>query len=67
MLLLLHRTWQCSDEVPLQHRFEVGVDVAVLVVAHAGDQALHKLHLVSLRPLVKQGNAMLLLLLVVAL
>lgn len=41
-------TWQRSDEVPLQHGFEVGVDVAVLVVAHTGDQALDKLHLVGL-------------------
>lgn len=60
-------TWQRSDEVPLQHGFEVGVDVAVLVVAHTGDQALDKLHLVGLWPLVKQGDAVFLLLLIVAL
>ncbi len=60
-------TWQRSDEVPLQHGFEVGVDVAVLVVAHTGDQALDKLHLVGLRPLVKQGDAVFLLLLIVTL
>lgn len=60
-------TWQRSDEVPLQHGFEVGVDVTVLVVAHTGDQALNKLHLVGLRPLVKQGDAVILLLLIVSL
>lgn len=41
-------TWERGDEVPLQHGFEVGVNVAVLVVAHTGDQALDKLHLVGL-------------------
>lgn len=60
-------TWQRSNEIPLQHWFEVGIDVAVLVVAHTGNQALNKLHLLGLRPLVKQGNAMLLLLLIVPL
>lgn len=60
-------TWQRSDEVPLQHGFEVGVNVAVLVVAHTGDQALDKLHLVGLRPLVKQSDAAFLLLLIVSL
>lgn len=60
-------TWQRSDEVSLQHGFEVGVDVAMLVVAHTGDQALDKLHLVGLRPLVKQGDAVFLLLLVIPL
>lgn len=60
-------TWQRSDEVPLQHGFEVGVYVAVLVVAHTWDQALDKLHLVGLRPLVKQGDAVFLLLLIVSL
>ena len=60
-------TWQRCDEVPLQHGFEVGVDVAVLVVTHAGDQVLHKLHLVRLRPLVKQDDAVLLVLVIVAL
>lgn len=70
-MLHLHQcgicTWQRSDEVPLQHGFEVGVDVAVLVVAHTGDQALNELHLVGLRPLVKQSNAVFLLLLIVSL
>lgn len=60
-------TWQRSDEVPLQHGFEVGVDVAMLVVAHTGDQPLDKLHLVSLGPLVKQSDAVFLLLLIVSL
>ena len=60
-------TRQRRDEVSLQHGFEVGVDVAVLVVAHPRDQVLHKLHLVSLRPLVEQHHAVLLLLVVVAL
>lgn len=60
-------TWQRSDEVPLQHGFEVGVYVAVLVVAHTGNQALNKLHLVGLRPLVKEGDAVFLLLLIVSL
>lgn len=60
-------TWQRRDEVPLQHGFEVGVDVAVLVVAHTGNQALNKLHLVGLRPLVKEGDAVFLLLLIVSL
>lgn len=41
--------------------------MAVLVVAHTGDQALDKLHLVGLRPLVKQGDAVFLLLLIVSL
>ena len=60
-------TWQRRDEVPLQHGFEVGVDVAVLVMTHAGDQVLHELHLVCLRPLVKQDDAVLLVLVIVAL
>lgn len=60
-------TWQRCDEVPLQHGFEVGVDVAVLIVTHAWYQMLHKLHLVGLRPLVKQLDAHVLLFLVVAL
>ena len=60
-------TWQCCDEVTLKHGFEVGVDVAVLVVAHMGDEVFYKLHLVSLRPLVKQGDALLLLLVTVPL
>jgi hypothetical protein len=41
--------------------------VAVLVVTHAGDQVLHELHLVCLRPLVKQDDAVLLVLVIVAL
>ena len=60
-------TWQRCDEVPLEHGLEVGVDVSVLVVAHARDEVLHKLHLVPLRPLVKQLDAHVLLLLKVAL
>lgn len=63
----MYHTWQCSDEVPLEHWFEVGVDVAVLVVAHSGDEVFYKLHLVSLGPLVKEGDAVLLLLVVVPL
>lgn len=59
-------TWQRSDEVSLQHGFEVGVDVAVLVVAHTGDQALNELHLVSLRPLIKQNDAVFLLLFIIS-
>lgn len=66
-LLISVGTWQRSNEIPLQHWFEVGIDVAVLVVAHTGNQALNKLHLLGLRPLVKQGDAMLLLLLIVPL
>lgn len=41
--------------------------MAVLVVAHTGDQALDKLHLVGLRPLVKQSDAVFFLLLIVSL
>lgn len=59
------RTWKRSYKVPLQHWFEVGVNVAMLVVAHSGDQPLDKLHLVGLRPMVKQGDAVFLLLLIV--
>lgn len=60
-------TWQRSNEIPLQHWFEVGIDVAVLVVAHTGNQALYKLHLLSFRPLVKQGDAMFFLFFIVPL
>lgn len=60
-------TWQGSDEVPLQHGFQVGVYVSMLVVAHVGDEVLHKLHLVRLWPLVEKFDADVLLLLVVPL
>lgn len=43
-------TGQQADEVSLQHRFEVEVDVSVLVVAHACEQVLDELHLVGLAP-----------------
>lgn len=43
-------TGQHADEVALQHGLEVRVDVPVLVVAHARQQLLHKLHLQAMPP-----------------
>lgn len=46
-------TWQEGDKVPLQHGLEEGVDVAVLIMAHAGQQVLDELNLVLLAPSLK--------------
>jgi len=44
-------TWQQCDKVPLEHRLEIGVDLTVLIVAHARQQVLHEVHLARLAPL----------------
>lgn len=43
-------TRQQRDEVALQHRLQVRIDVAVLVVAHGAQQLLDEFHLIGFVP-----------------
>lgn len=55
-------TWQKRDEISLQHRLEIRIDMPVLVMTHSRQQLLDEMHLLRLAPSFEELHTELLLL-----